>query len=95
MKKRRCGYASSSRARLLFFFRFFYSFSFSSNITYSFGGELCLDRRLEQGKGIIESRHMMSIYTGVGGHDVLIRQRWEYRDRAFFPFLFFLPGHTL
>jgi hypothetical protein len=40
---------------------------------------------------------MMSIYTGVGGHDVLIRQRWEYWDCGFFFFLiaFFLSGKHL
>lgn len=39
---------------------------------------------------------MMSIYTGVGGHDDLIRQRWEYRDCAFFfLIIFFLSGTHL
>lgn len=38
---------------------------------------------------------MISIYTGVGGHDELIRQRWEFRDCAFLFFLVFRPGTHL
>lgn len=57
MEKRRCGYVLPSRSDFYFFSPSFFSFLFFFHITYFFG-ELCLDRRLELVKGIIESRHI-------------------------------------
>lgn len=55
MEKRRCGYVLPSRSDFSFPLLSFPFFFF--HITYFFG-ELCLDRRLELVKGIIESRHI-------------------------------------